>query len=133
MAITDGMAVAWTSPMIPYFLSNKSYIKMTRGEAEWMETILLFGAFSGLPVTAYVTNKLGRKKSLIVACSILILTWIVIAFTTTVLYIDISRFLQGLGLNMAFVAAPMYVGEISHKSIRGLLSSSIYVMSVVGI
>lgn len=133
MAVTDGMAVAWTSPMIPYFLSDQSHIKMNRNQAEWMETFLLFGAFSGLPVTAYVTDKLGRKKSLILACSILILTWTVIALTTRVEYIDVSRFLQGLGLNMAFVAAPMYVGEISHKSIRGFLSSSIFIMNVLGV
>lgn len=133
MAVTDGMAVAWTSPMIPYFLSEKSHIKMSRSQAEWMETFLLLGAFSGLPVTAYVTNKLGRKKSLILACSTLVLTWTVIALTTRIEYIDGSRFLQGLGLNMAFVAAPMYVGEISHKSIRGLLSSSIFIMNVLGV
>lgn len=133
MAITDGMAVAWTSPMIPYFLSEESHIKMTRHQAEWMESLLLIGAICGLPVTAYVTDKIGRKKSLILACSILVLTWTVIAVADRIEYLDIMRFLQGLGLNMAFVAAPMYVGEISHRSIRGLLSSMIFIMNVLGV
>lgn len=133
MAITDGMAVGWTSPMIPYFLSDKSHIKMTRSEAEWMESYLLFGAFCGLPLTAFVTDKIGRKRSLILACSILVVTWTVIAFTNRLIYISISRFFQGIGLNMAFVAAPMYVGEISHKSIRGFLSSMIFIMNVLGL
>lgn len=133
MAITDGMAVGWTSPMIPYFLSEKSHIKMTRDEAEWMESYLLFGAFCGLPITALVTDKIGRKKSLMVACSILVFTWSVIAVANRLEYINVCRFLQGLGLNMAFVAAPMYVGEISHKSIRGFLSSMIFIMNVLGL
>lgn len=133
MAITDGMAVGWTSPMIPYFLSDKSHIKMTRNQAEWLESYLLFGAFAGLPLTAFVTDKIGRKKSLILACSILVLTWVVLAIGDHVLYLNFARFFQGIGLNMAFVSAPMYVGEISHKSIRGFLSSTIFVWNVLGI
>lgn len=133
MAITDGMAVGWTSPMIPYFLSEKTHIKMTKSQAEWLESYLLFGAICGLPITAYVTDKLGRKISLILACSCLVLTWTVIAVADCIEYLSVSRFFQGLGLNMAFVAAPMYVGEISHKSIRGFLSSLIFVMNVLGL
>lgn len=38
MAISDGMTVGWTSPMIPYFLSENSHISMTRHQAEWLET-----------------------------------------------------------------------------------------------
>lgn len=106
---------------------------MTRNQAEWMETFLLIGAFCGLPITAYVTDKLGRKKSLILSCSILVATWIVIAIANRVEFIYASRLFQGIGLNMAFVAAPMYVGEISHKSIRGFLSSMIFIMNVLGV
>lgn len=133
MSVTDGMAMGWTSPMIPYFLSEESHIKMTRSQAEWLETYLLFGAICGLPITAYVTEKIGRRKSLMVACSILVITWVVLAVGDRVEYLSISRFFQGIGLNMAFVAAPMYVGEISHKNIRGFLSSMIFIMNVIGI
>lgn len=133
MAVTDGMAVGWTAPMIPYFLSDQTHIKMTQRQAEWMESLLLFGAFCGLPITAYVTDKIGRKKSLILSCSILIVTWTVIALANRVEYLDVMRFFQGIGLNMAFVAAPMYVGEISHKSIRGFLSSMIFIMNMLGV
>lgn len=119
--------------MIPYFLSEETHIIMSRYEAEWMETILLVGALCGLPLTAFCVDKIGRKKSILFACGVLIVTWIVIAVATQIEYIYTFRFFQGLGLNMAFVAAPMYVGEIAHKSIRGFLSSQIYVMSLLGV
>lgn len=133
MSVTDGIAVGWTSPMIPYFLSDKSHIKMTREEAEWLESYLLFGALAGLPITIFLIDKIGRKRSLILSCGILVITWTVIALAQQIIFINISRFLQGLGLNMAFVAGPIYVGEISHKSIRGLLSSMIFVLNVIGL
>lgn len=127
------MCVGWSSPMIPYFLSNETHIIMTRYQAEWMESVLLLGAICGLPLTAYSVDRFGRKKSILMACSVLIVTWTVIAVANQVGYIYAARFFQGIGLNMAFVAAPMYVGEISDKSIRGFLSSSIYVMAVLGV
>lgn len=133
LAITDGMCVGWTSPMIPYFLSNETHIVMTRYQAEWMESALLLGATCGLPLTAFCVDRIGRKKSIIMACSVLIVTWTIIAVANHVGYIYAARFCQGIGLNMAFVAAPMYVGEISDKAIRGFLSSTIYVMSVLGV
>lgn len=119
--------------MIPYFLSPESHIIMSRHEAEWMETILLLGAICGLPLTAFSVDRIGRKMSILLSCSVLIVTWIVIALANQIGYIYGARFFQGIGLNMAFVAAPMYVGEISHKSIRGFLSSLIYVMSLFGV
>lgn len=125
--------MAWTSPMIPYFLSEQSHIKMTKNQAEWMESIFQLGAFCGLPVSAYLTCKIGRKRTLILVCSILLIAWVILAVANRVEYLDVSRFLQGFGLITAVVSLPMYLGEISHKSIRGLLSSMYLSLSVIGI
>ncbi|XP_023017670.2 facilitated trehalose transporter Tret1 [Leptinotarsa decemlineata] len=133
MAVTDGMSMGWTAPMIPYFMSEKTHIKMTRNQADWLENSLLIGAFVGLPTTMYFVDKIGRRKSLMLATSVLIICWIAVAIADRVEYIYVARFFKGLGLNMAFVAAPMYVGEISHKNIRGILSSSIFVLMLIGV
>ncbi|KAG5880039.1 hypothetical protein JTB14_034847 [Gonioctena quinquepunctata] len=133
MAVTDGMSVGWTAPMIPYFLSDSSHIKMTKNEAEWLETFLLFGAVGGLPITMYSVDKIGRRKSLILSTSCLIFCWVVIAVANRVEYLYGARLLMGSSLNMAFVAAPMYVGEISHRKIRGFLTSIIFVLMLLGV
>lgn len=133
IAITDGMAMGWTSPMIPYFLSEKSHIKMTMKEAEWIENFVLIGAVCALPMTIYLVNKIGRRKAMMTSCFLLIVCWIIIGLANHITYIYIARFAQGLGVNMAFVAMPMYIGEISHKNIRGRLTASTFIFLLVGV
>lgn len=133
MAISDGMTVGWTSPMIPYFLSEKSHIKMTKHEAEWLETWLLIGAVVGIVPTIYSVNRKGRKISLLLASFALLVSWVIIALVDKVEYIYVARFISGMGGDMAFVAAPMYIAEIADQRIRGFLSSVIYLMMLTGV
>lgn len=119
--------------MIPYLLSDDTHITITRTEADWLETCLMLGAFFGLPLTAFLTDKFGRRQALIFSCCILVITWTVIAVTSRIEFIYVSRISQGIGLNMAYVAAPMYIGEIAQKEIRGFLSSIVSIMNVLGV
>ncbi|KAG5880028.1 hypothetical protein JTB14_034837 [Gonioctena quinquepunctata] len=132
ISLTDGMTMGWTSPMIPYFTSKESHIPMTLEEAEWMESCLLIGVLLGLPFTIYSVDKYGRKKSLLLSCVLLIICWTIIIVAPRVEYIYVARAFQGLGINMAFVAAPMYVGEIAQTKYRGVLASINFVMMMVG-
>ncbi|XP_018579892.1 facilitated trehalose transporter Tret1 [Anoplophora glabripennis] len=133
MAISDGMTVGWTSPMIPYFLSEKSHIKITKHEAEWLETWLLIGSIAGLVPTIYAVNKKGRKVSLLLASFALLVSWVIIALVNKIEYIYVARIISGMGGDMAFVAAPMYIAEIADQRIRGFLSSVIYLMMLTGV
>lgn len=118
--------------MIPYLISEESHIKTTRHEAEWLETALLAGAFCGLPTTMFFTEKIGRKRSLLLASFVVLFAWIAIAFGNNMIYLFVARFFCGVAGNMAFVAAPMYVAEIADQKIRGFLSSIIYLMMLTG-
>uniref|UniRef100_V5GXE1 Facilitated trehalose transporter Tret1 n=1 Tax=Anoplophora glabripennis TaxID=217634 RepID=V5GXE1_ANOGL len=131
-AISDGMVTGWTAPMIPYLISEDSHIKTTKHEAEWLEPALLLGAACGLPTTIFFTQKIGRKKSLLLASVVELFTWIIVAFADRILFICMARFLSGMAGNMVFVAAPMYVAEIADQKIRGFLSSIIYLMLLFG-
>lgn len=131
-AISDGMTYGWTSPMIPYLISEESHIKTTKSEAEWLETVLMAGTVIGLPLTIYLVDRIGRKWSLLLAAIISCFGWLTIALADKMLYIFVARFFFGVTANMAFVAAPMYVGEIAEQKIRGFLSSIIYLMMLVG-
>ncbi|KAJ8938239.1 hypothetical protein NQ314_011568 [Rhamnusium bicolor] len=126
------MTVGWTAPMIPYLISEESHIKTTKYEAEWLESALLLGAFCGLPTTIFFTEKIGRKRSLLLASFVVLFAWIAIALGDRMIYIFVARFFCGVAGNMAFVAAPMYVAEIADQKIRGFLSSIIYLMMLLG-
>lgn len=126
------MTYGWTSPMIPYLLSEESHIKTTKTEAESLETVFMVGTLVGLPLTIYLVNAIGRKRSLLLAALMSLLGWITIAIAGKIIYIFIARFFFGITANMAFVAAPMYVAEIADQKIRGFLSSIIYLMMLFG-
>ncbi|KAJ8971774.1 hypothetical protein NQ317_004338 [Molorchus minor] len=131
-AVSNGMTVGWTAPMIPYLISEKSHIKTTKQKAEQLESALLIGAFCGLPTTIFFTQKIGRKRSLLLASLVVLIAWIAIALGDSLIYIYVARFFSGMAGNMAFVAAPMYIAEIAAQKIRGFLSSIIYLMMLTG-
>lgn len=133
LAISDGMQYGWTAPTVPILLSKESPLEVSELQAEWLEQILMIGACCGLPVTVYLVDKIGRKKSLIASASTTLLAWIVMATARHVEWIFAARFLSGMAGDMAFVAAPMYIAEIADQKIRGFLSSMIYVMMLTGI
>ncbi|CAH1974788.1 unnamed protein product [Acanthoscelides obtectus] len=126
------MNYGWTSPIIPYLVSEESHIKTTLHEAEYLETALMVGSFFGLPGTIYFVNKIGRKKSLLLAAVVNLICWIIVGFADTMVYLFVARFFFGMAANMSFVAAPMYVAEIADQKIRGFLSSITYLMMLVG-
>ncbi|XP_066253220.1 facilitated trehalose transporter Tret1-like [Euwallacea similis] len=133
VAASDGMSFGWTSPMVPYLLSDETHIDVTLKQAEWLETISLLGAFCGLPFTIYFVDKIGRKKSLLLAAVVVLLNWIAIALADRVEYLFVARFFSGMAGDMSFVAAPMYIAEIADSKIRGFLSSIIYIMMLLGL
>lgn len=85
------MNYGWTAPMIPYFTSEASHIPATATEVEWLETTLMAGSFLGLPFTIYSVNKIGRKKSLIMASTVSFIGWIIIAVANRMVYLHIAR------------------------------------------
>lgn len=127
------MQYGWTAPTVPILLSENSPIEVSEHHAEWLETILMIGACFGLPVTMYLVDKIGRKKSLITSATTTLIAWIVIALAPSVEYIFVARFFAGMAGDMAFVAAPMYIAEIADQKIRGFLSGLVYVMMLTGI
>ncbi|CAG9768476.1 unnamed protein product [Ceutorhynchus assimilis] len=133
MAVSDGMTYGWTSPMIPYFMSNSTHIEMSSSDADWMETINLLGYVAGLPFTILSVEYFGRKTSMILSAMLGCVCWILLLVTMNLPVIYVSRFLAGMAGDMCFVAAPMYIAEISDYRIRGFLSSLIYFMMIVGI
>ncbi|KAL1490667.1 hypothetical protein ABEB36_013325 [Hypothenemus hampei] len=133
MAVSDGMTYGWTSPMIPYLTGNQTHIPVTIEDTEWLETIVLFGAATGLPFTILGVNYLGRKVCMIISAFVGSICWTILLTTHSVTLVFVARFFQGMAGDMCFVAAPMYIAEIAEPKIRGFLSATIYLMMLTGI
>lgn len=126
------MNYGWSSPMLPRLEQDDSPIKVTEDDEPWLESILLFAGLVGLPITTYLVDRIGRKQSTLAAACTCVVGWTLIAVANHVIYLYIARFMMGIAADIAFISSPMYIAEIAHKSIRGYLSSIIYVMAYLG-
>lgn len=132
-AISDGMSYGWASPVIPILQSKDSPVPIEESDIVWLESIYMIGGFCGLPITIYIVDKLGRKKSILLAAFANLIHWVLISTATNIELIYVGRFLTGVAGDVAFVSAPMFIAEIADQKIRGFLSSTIYIMMLIGI
>ncbi|KAL3275336.1 hypothetical protein HHI36_020103 [Cryptolaemus montrouzieri] len=131
-AVSDGMNYAWSSPMLPRLEKEDSPIKITESDESYLENILLIAGLVGLPLTTYLVDKIGRKQSTLAATCTSVIGWILIGIANNIIYLYVARFMMGVAADIAFISSPMFIAEISHKSYRGFLSGTIYIMSFTG-
>ncbi|CAK8531438.1 unnamed protein product [Lathyrus sativus] len=81
------------------------------------------GAIVGAAFGGYMNDKMGRKKTILVADVVFMLGAIVMAIAPVPWVIIIGRVLVGLGVGVAFMTAPLYISEASPARIRGALVS----------
>lgn len=71
----------------------------------------------------YLSDKIGRKKTLIITEIPLIIGWGIISLATTVEMIYIGRLLCGLGSGIVGAPARVYTSEITQPHLRGMLTA----------
>ncbi|XP_026758664.1 facilitated trehalose transporter Tret1-like [Galleria mellonella] len=128
-----GTTVGWTSPTLPILLAEDSPIQTTPDQSSWIASLMILcSAASPIPA-AYLADRIGRKKTLLLAAVPYILGWILIMLASNVATIYASRLISGLGYGIAYTTAPMYLGEIASDEVRGAMATLITVMSKFGI
>ncbi|XP_060527765.1 facilitated trehalose transporter Tret1-like [Cylas formicarius] len=130
-AICLGMVFSWTSSAL---VTLTAEIGITQIQGAWIGSLVTLGAFVGAIPAGPLANKFGRKSFLQVVIIPLFLSWILIAYLYHhVWVVYLARFLAGLSGGAVSVAAPMYVAELAHVSIRGTLGTFFQVQITVGI
>ncbi|XP_062549488.1 facilitated trehalose transporter Tret1-like [Armigeres subalbatus] len=122
-------AAGWSSPAIPALLSPQSHIEVTAAQGSWIVSILSIGGCLGSVVMSPLVDRYGRKYTMIVSMIPLMLGWIMIVFASNVPTIYVARFLHGISYGTSLAAAPIYLGEISSKNIRGSTGVLVAVMA----
>ncbi|XP_004932337.1 facilitated trehalose transporter Tret1 [Bombyx mori] len=128
-----GTTVGWTSPTLPMLLSQESPIQTSEDQSSWIASIMILcSAASPIPAS-YLADRIGRKKTLLLAAVPYIIGWILVMLAANVPTIYASRLISGLGYGIAYTTAPMYLGEIASDEVRGAMATLITVMSKFGI
>jgi MFS family permease len=89
----------------------------------WMAASALLGCAVGAGFAGLFSDRLGRKKMLVIAAVLFLVSAIGTALPQTQTQFVIFRILGGIGIGAASITSPMYIAEISPARIRGRMVS----------
>lgn len=99
----------------------------------WAASSAIFGCVFGAMSAGYLSDRIGRKKVLIITALLFFGSSFGAAIPTNLTQFAIARFVGGLGIGAASMLSPLYISEIAPSSIRGTLVSLYQLAIVLGI
>ena len=123
----DTAVISGTTPFIkPYFNLDDIWLG-------WTVSSLLFGCIIGVISAGKPSDLFGRKKTLMAAALLFIVSAFGSALADRLSVFIIFRITGGLGVGIASMLSPMYISEISPAARRGRLVSFNQLAIVIGI
>lgn len=109
------------------------YFEMSSNELSWATKVLTIGCvISCLPI-GILTNKFGRKLTMMSLFVPLVIGWALVAWAQNFRMLVIERFIIGLAGGSFSVSVPKYSVEITENEIRGRVGSLAGVLMLSGI
>src|SRR5947209_4042857 len=94
---------------------------------------LLLGAMIGAAFAGRLSDRMGRRRLIIIAAVVFTAGALLAAFAPTVAVLVAARFIIGLAVGSAALVVPLYLSEIAPTEIRGAIASLNQLMIVCGI
>jgi sugar porter (SP) family MFS transporter len=94
---------------------------------------LLLGAMVGAAFAGRLSDRLGRRKLIIIAAVVFTGGALLAAFAPSISVLLAARFILGLAVGSAALVVPLYLAEIAPTEIRGTITSLNQLMIVGGI
>lgn len=107
--------------------------RLTTRQEEIVVSAVLLGATIGALIGGRLTDRLGRRTTLLQVAGLFILGAIGTALAPTMLWLSIGRLIVGIAIGIASFTAPLYISEISPPAVRGKLVSLNQLMITIGI
>lgn len=113
-----------TPPFSPNVkLINPDEFTISNTESSWLSSWGSIGVLFGGPLAYILGNFWSRNKSILLASSPFLITYLLFAFWQSLYPYYVGRFLAGLATGMSFGIAPMYASEIASVEIRGFIGT----------
>ncbi|KAJ6600904.1 Sugar transporter ERD6-like 6, partial [Pseudolycoriella hygida] len=103
-------------------------IVLTQSEISWFASITAICCPIGSLASGYLSEKIGRRKTLMLVNIIAITSWLIIGFSSRqdafIFFIElmIGRALIGITIGMITTPTVMYCSEVCHPKIRGRMT-----------
>ncbi len=99
----------------------------------WCMSSALWGTVIGALLGGWPTERYGRRKTLLWVGALYLVSAVGSGIAPDKWFFMVSRFIGGLGIGVATVAAPLYISEISPAQSRGRLAGMFQFNIVFGI
>ena len=113
------------------FLQTK--FQLSTAMMGWAASSAIWGCVFGAMGAGYLSDKIGRKKVLIITAVLFIISSLGAAIPANLTQFVLARFIGGLGIGAASMLSPLYISEISPAKIRGTLVSLYQLAIGIGI
>jgi SP family galactose:H+ symporter-like MFS transporter len=94
-------------------------IPMSEQQEGIMVGAVMMGSLVGTLLTGTLTDHLGRRRMIIVACYTFLIGIVVIQMAETFAVLLLARLLLGVAVGMVAVSVPLYLVEVTPASLRG--------------
>ena len=85
----------------------------------WIASCALIGCIVGAMFAGKLSDKIGRKKVLILSAILFAVSSSVLLYPMSLDWFVVFRLIGGLGIGIASMLAPMYISEIAPAKISG--------------
>ena len=125
----DWVVIGGAKPFYePFFgITNHAFLQ------GWAMSCALIGCLAGAVISGWLSDKLGRKKLLILAAGLFVAASLGTGATGSFRAFVIFRILGGIGIGLASNLSPMYIAEITPGNVRGRFVSINQLTIVIGI
>jgi SP family arabinose:H+ symporter-like MFS transporter len=125
----DWVVIGGAKPFYePYFgITSSAFLQ------GWAMSCALIGCLAGAVISGWLSDRLGRKKLLILSASLFIAASIGTGGAQSLTLFILFRILGGIGIGLASNLSPMYIAEITPASVRGRFVSINQLTIVIGI
>lgn len=101
----------------------KAHFAMDAATEGWATSCALAGCVLGVAVAGWLSDRFGRRNTLIVAAVLFLVSAIGTGLPRTLTEFIVYRIIGGVGVGAASMTSPMYIAEISPARFRGRLVS----------
>ncbi len=111
---------------------QRDFVLTTEAKELVVSTVLL-GAMFGSLLSGRLTDRFGRRRSMLVISSLFILGTLISSFATNIAAIIVGRLFLGVSIGVGCYTAPLYIAEAAPVELRGGLVSFNQLAITIGI
>lgn len=111
----------------------RAQFEMSTAMEGWLVSSALLGCVIGSGVAGYFSDNYGRKKVLILAGFLFLISAAGCGVAKTAGFLILARWIGGLGVGIASMVSPLYISEISPANLRGRMVTLYQFAITIGI